>query len=98
MAVLISGGMGYIGSHTVKYFLEQNEDIIVVDNLLTGHEEAILTDKFYNCDIRDKENLDKVFKENNIEAVIHFAANSCNSVPCRALRNLRYGCSSFSAS
>ena len=76
MSILIIGGAGYIGSHTVKYFLEQNEDIIVVDNLLTGHKEAILTDKFYNCDIRDKENLDKVFKENNIEAVIHFAANS----------------------
>ena len=76
MSVLVCGGAGYIGSHTVKYFLEQNEDIIVVDNLLTGHKEAILTDKFYNCDIRDKENLDKVFKENNIEAVIHFAANS----------------------
>ena len=66
MSILIIGGAGYIGSHTVKYFLEQNEDIIVVDNLLTGHKEAILTDKFYNCDIRDKENLDKVFKENNI--------------------------------
>ena len=47
MSILIIGGAGYIGSHTVKYFLEQNEDIIVVDNLLTGHKEAILTDKFY---------------------------------------------------
>ena len=63
MSILIIGGAGYIGSHTVKYFLEQNEDIIVVDNLLTGHKEAILTDKFYNCDIRDKENLDKVYKK-----------------------------------
>lgn len=76
MSILIIGGAGYIGSHTVKYFLEQNEEVIIVDNLLTGHKEAISTDKFYNVDIRDKENLDKVFKENNIEAVIHFAANS----------------------
>ena len=76
MSILIVGGAGYIGSHTVKYFLEKNEDVIIVDNLLTGHKEALLTDKFYNCDIRDKEALDKVFKENNIEAVIHFAANS----------------------
>lgn len=76
MSILIIGGAGYIGSHTVKYFIEQNEDVIIVDNLLTGHKEAVLSDKFYNCDIRDKENLDKVFKENNIEAVIHFAANS----------------------
>ena len=76
MSILIIGGAGYIGSHTVKYFIEQNEDVIIVDNLLTGHKEAVLSDKFYNCDIRDKEALDKVFKENNIEAVIHFAANS----------------------
>lgn len=76
MSILIIGGAGYIGSHTVKYFLQQNEDVIIADNLLTGHKEAVLTDKFYNCDIRDKENLDKIFKENNIEAVIHFAANS----------------------
>ena len=76
MNILIIGGAGYIGSHTVKYFIEQNEDVIIVDNLLTGHKEAVLSDKFYNCDIRDKEALDKVFKENNIEAVIHFAANS----------------------
>ena len=76
MSILIIGGSGYIGSHTVKYFIEQNEDVIIVDNLLTGHKEAVLSDKFYNCDIRDKESLDKVFKENNIGAVIHFAANS----------------------
>lgn len=63
MSILLISGSGYIWSHTVEYFLEQNEDIIVVDNLLTGHKEAILTDKFYNCDIRDKEKLDKVFKE-----------------------------------
>lgn len=76
MSILIIGGAGYIGSHTVKYFLQKNEDVIIADNLLTGHKEAVLADKFYNCDIRDKENLDKIFKENNIEAVIHFAANS----------------------
>ena len=69
MSILIIGGAGYIGSHTVKYFLEQNEDIIVVDNLLTGHKEAILTDKFYNCDIRDKEKLDKVINSNDEETI-----------------------------
>lgn len=76
MSILITGGAGYIGSHTVKYFLEKNEDVIVVDNLQSGHKEAIKTDKFYEIDIRDKELLDKVFKSHNIEAVIHFAANS----------------------
>ena len=70
MSILIIGGAGYIGSHTVKYFIEQNEDVIIVDNLLTGHKEAVLSDKFYNCDIRDKEALDKVFKENNVDKIV----------------------------
>ncbi len=76
MAILITGGAGYIGSHTVRYFLEQNEDVIVVDNLKSGHRESVDVEHFYNVDIRDKEDLDKVFKIHNIEAVIHFAANS----------------------
>lgn len=76
MPILITGGAGYIGSHTVKYFQEQNEDIIVIDNLQSGYKESIQVNNLYNIDIRDKEQLDKVFKEHNIEAVIHFAANS----------------------
>ncbi|QNO13407.1 UDP-glucose 4-epimerase GalE [Alkalicella caledoniensis] len=76
MAILITGGAGYIGSHTVKYFIEQNEEIIIVDNLQSGYVESILNSQLYNIDIRDKESLDKVFKKHNIEAVIHFAANS----------------------
>lgn len=76
MPILITGGAGYIGSHTVKYFQEQNEEIIVVDNLQSGHETSIEVDYLYNIDLRDKEQLEKVFKEHNIEAVIHFAANS----------------------
>lgn len=76
MTVLITGGAGYIGSHTLRLFLENNEDAVVVDNLQSGHKEAVKGVKFYNVDIRDKEALDGVFKENKIEAVIHFAANS----------------------
>lgn len=76
MPTLITGGAGYIGSYTVKYFQEQNEEIIVVDNLQSGHKESINVNHIYNIDIRDKEALDKVFKKHNIEAVIHFAANS----------------------
>jgi len=76
MAILITGGAGYIGSHTVNYFLEQNEDVIIVDNLQSGHKEAVETDNFYKIDIRNKEELEKVFKEHSIEAVVHFAANS----------------------
>jgi len=76
MPILITGGVGYIGSHTVKYFQKQNEEIIVVDNMQNGHEAAVDVGFLYRIDIRDKEEMDKVFKNHNIEAVIHFAANS----------------------
>jgi len=76
MSILIVGGAGYIGSHTVQYFLEKNEDVVVVDNLQTGHKQSISGVKFYQYDIRDKAALGQVFKENKIEAVIHFSANS----------------------
>lgn len=76
MNILVTGGAGYIGSHTVKYFQEHNEEVIVVDNLQSGHKESIQVDHFHHIDIRDKDALDKVFKSHNIEAVIHFAANS----------------------
>src|SRR5690606_7909903 len=67
---------GYIGAHTVKYFLNQNEDVIVVDNLQSGHRKSVDVELFYHIDLRDKEALGKVFKSHNIEAVINFAANS----------------------
>lgn len=76
MSILITGGAGYIGSHTVRYFLDQNEDVVVVDNLQSGHRNAVDIDKLYQIDLRDQEALDRIFKRHNIEAVIHFAANS----------------------
>lgn len=76
MAVLVTGGAGYIGSHTVAALLERGEEIVIVDNLQQGHKEALLGGKLYVGDLRDKDFLDTVFKENNIDAVIHFAANS----------------------
>lgn len=76
MSILITGGAGYIGSHTVRYFLEQNENVIVVDNLQSGHRQAVAVEHFYEIDLREKVALDKVFKAHSIEAVIHFAANS----------------------
>lgn len=78
MSILLTGGAGYIGSHAVRYFLNQNEEVIVVDNLQSGHKSlnSIDIEHFYQIDLRDKEELDRVFKTHNIEAVIHFAANS----------------------
>ncbi|SHJ93942.1 UDP-galactose 4-epimerase [Geosporobacter subterraneus DSM 17957] len=77
MAVLVCGGAGYIGSHCVYALVDAKEDVVVIDNLQTGHRDAVHSDaKFYQGDIRDKEFLNRVFEENQIEAVIHFAANS----------------------
>lgn len=75
--ILVCGGAGYIGSHTVRQLIDNSEDVIIVDNLETGHKEAIHPKaKFYNTDIRDEKALETVFKENKIDEVIHFAANS----------------------
>jgi len=76
MAVMVTGGAGYIGSHTVAELLAQGEEVVIVDNLYQGHKEAVLGGKLYVGDIRDKDFLDTVFKENEIDAIIHFAANS----------------------
>lgn len=77
MSILVLGGAGYIGSHTVYELIRNGENVIVADNLQTGHIEALHPDaKFYRGDIRDKKFLDSIFKSENIEAVIHFAANS----------------------
>lgn len=76
MAILVTGGAGYIGSHTVAALLERGEEVVVIDNLQTGHKEALLGGKLYEGDLRDKELLKKLFAENQIEGVIHFAANS----------------------
>lgn len=72
--ILVAGGAGYIGSHTVKYLLKNNYKVVVLDNLVYGHREAVLTPNFEQVDLENKEALDKVFKKYRIDAVIHFAA------------------------
>ncbi len=77
MNVLVCGGAGYIGSHTVYELIEQGHSVVVADNLVKGHREAVHKDaKFYEGDLRDAEFLDRVFGENKIDAVIDFAAFS----------------------
>ncbi|WP_195972931.1 UDP-glucose 4-epimerase GalE [Clostridium thermobutyricum] len=76
MSILVCGGAGYIGSHMVAELLENGKDVVILDNLEKGHKDAILGGKLYIGDLRDRKILDKVFSENNIEAVIDFAAYS----------------------
>lgn len=77
MSILVCGGAGYIGSHTVAELLERGEEVIVADNLQKGHKDAVLEGaKLYVGDLRDEAFLEKVFTENRIEAVIDFAADS----------------------
>lgn len=77
MAILVLGGAGYIGSHTVYELIDCGENVIVADNLETGHMAAVHPKaKFYKGDIRDRAFLDRVFEEQKIDAVVHFAANS----------------------
>ena len=81
MSILITGGTGFIGSHTAVELLNNNEEIVIVDNFINSSPKIIekikqITGKefkFYEVDILDKEKLEKVFKENNIKSVIHFA-------------------------
>lgn len=77
MSVLVLGGAGYIGSHTVYELIDKGEEVIIADNLQTGYMKAVHPKaKFYKGDIRDKEFLDSLFQKEKPEAVIHFAANS----------------------
>lgn len=77
MTVLVLGGAGYIGSHAVDQLVEKGYDVAVVDNLATGHRQAIRKEaRFYEGDIRDKDFLNGVFEKETISAVIHFAAFS----------------------
>lgn len=77
MSVLVVGGAGYIGSHAVRALLARGEDVIVIDNLQTGHIESVPKQvRFYDGDIRDRAFMDRTFANESITEVLHFAANS----------------------
>ena len=78
MKILVLGGAGYIGSHTVYRLIEQGHKVVVFDNFETGYYEAIHPDaEVYEGDLRNRADIDNVFdEESDIDAVIHFAANS----------------------
>ena len=81
MAILITGGAGYIGSHTMVELLEAGRELVVVDNYMNSKPESLnrvrqITGKdfkFYEVDLLDYEALDRVFEENDIDSCIHFA-------------------------
>jgi UDP-glucose 4-epimerase len=72
---MVAGGAGYIGSHTVAALLEKGCEVITVDSLVKGHRAAVTGGRLYTGDIRDAAFLDGVFAQNDIDAVIHFAAD-----------------------
>ncbi|QHE63320.1 UDP-glucose 4-epimerase GalE [Rossellomorea vietnamensis] len=77
MSILVMGGAGYIGSHAVYQLIDEGYAVVVMDNLQTGHEDAVHPEaEFYQGDIKDKEFLRNVFKKEKIDGVLHFAANS----------------------
>lgn len=77
MTILVLGGAGYIGSHTVYELIDKGNDVVIIDNLETGFMEAVHEKaKFYKGDIRDRAFVDSVLDKEKIDAVIHFAANS----------------------
>ena len=96
MSILVTGGAGFIGSHTCIELLKAGYDVVVVDNFYNSKREALrrtaeLAKKefaFYECDIRDEEGLDKIFKNEKIDAVIHFAG--LKSVPESCKKPLEY--------
>ena len=78
MTILVTGGAGYIGSHCIKILNDKGYKTVAADNLVKGHEKSLKTSdtKFYKGNIGDKELLNKIFKENKIDGVMHFAAYS----------------------
>jgi len=76
MNILVTGGAGYIGSHVAKKLSEIGHNVIIIDNLVKGHKEAVIVGKFIEGDLKDSECLNNVMQSEKIEAVIHLAAHS----------------------
>lgn len=86
--VLVTGGAGYIGSHVVRQLGERGEKVIVLDNLSTGFKESVLYGELIVGDTGDKELVSKILADNDIDAIIHFAAHTV--VPESVSNPLKY--------
>lgn len=86
--ILVTGGAGYIGSHVVKLIAERKRDLVVLDDLSTGHADAVLHGQLVVGKTGDKDVLDKLFSEHDIETVMHFAAHTI--VPESVTNPLKY--------
>jgi len=75
--ILLTGGAGYIGSHCVKRLMDNGYEVVVLDNLSRGFRDAVLTPHFVEGDIGDRNLLDKLFAEYDIDAAMHFSAFAC---------------------
>ena len=75
MRILVTGGAGYIGSHTVALLRKVGHEVCVVDNLSTGHRQAVPADCLIQCDLAERDKLGQAFRARRIEAVMHFAAS-----------------------
>ena len=74
MKILVTGGAGYIGSHTAKELIKEGFEVVVFDNFSTGKKELLVGGELFEGDLMDKEAIKKAFEEKNIEAVLHFAS------------------------
>lgn len=74
--ILVTGGAGYIGSHTVKHLMQAGYEVVILDNLSQGHREAVLSPHFVQADLSDQAQVQAVFKQYPIQAVVHFAASA----------------------
>lgn len=86
--ILVTGGAGYIGSHTVKKLGEAGYEVVIYDNLSTGSAEAVLCGELFQGELNDRKRLEQVFEQHAFEAVIHFAASI--SVPESLEQPLEY--------
>src|SRR4051812_17721102 len=73
MRILITGGAGYIGSHATRLFLSRGHDVWIYDNLCRGHRQAVPSERLIVGDLSNGELLEQVFRQHEIEAIVHFA-------------------------